>query len=197
MHPEDLPSVLADDKLKWAITMLKDPTFQSLLRKYLAGRLRAILLSLQSPVLPRASFASPASAVSAANIALPHLPFEDKLCRHAVQLCQLAFENNDGGLQQIYPVRNKILRELIPQVMAAVLSHDGHSTNEGPDSSGMDYRTPQMKSQDAKRGIFAVIDAAITEGSSSILDQSNAQRFKLFFESISKQLAEVKFAPKK
>ena len=54
-----------------------------------------------------------------------------------------------------------------------------------------------MKSQDAKRGIFAVIDAAITEGSSSILDQSNAQRFKLFFENISKQLAEFKSAPKK
>jgi len=41
-HPEDLPAVLLEDKLKWAVTLLRDPSLQNLLRRFLGERLRII-----------------------------------------------------------------------------------------------------------------------------------------------------------
>ena len=123
--------MLLDDKLKWAIAILRDPAITQLLRKYLGEKLRHLLTAIQNPTL-----AGPSRQSSGINTfidnntiytykeflwlcigspPLPLLPFEDRQCRHVLQLCQLAFIDD---ITTIHPVSNKILRELVPQVIA-------------------------------------------------------------------------------
>jgi hypothetical protein len=139
--------VLLDDKLKWAITILRDPTITQLLRKYLGEKLRHLMTAFQSPTLSaaKASFRQSGGKTYAyiftitylrkhstnqnstktfcqdlffkmctGSPPLPVLPFEDRQCRHVLQLCQLAFMDD---ITTIHPVSNKILRELVPQVI--------------------------------------------------------------------------------
>jgi len=87
------------------------------------------------PPKPPATFASSSSSLEE-SYRYPPLPFEDKLARHALQLCQLSF---DPRRQQLHPIDSKILRELVPKVM-----HNVHEISEKADGA-MDYG--QLKDQ--------------------------------------------------
>lgn len=149
--------MLLDDKLLWAITILRDPSITQLLRKYLGEKLRNLMTAIQKPTLPPVKAFSHSSGMHSyfypfishntrlvilalyiygcylfgcvkappPPLPLPLLPFEDKHCRHVLQLCQLAFMEDTTT---IHPVSQKILRELVPQVTISVYSYRKHTS---------------------------------------------------------------------
>ncbi len=110
----DLPTVIADSKLQWAITMLLDSSVQQYFLSFLASRLRILLQQLTST----GDFASTGLQLSASTKL--KLPFEDPLLRQCLQLYQLS----DQSAPQFEEARPDLLRVLLPLLLVEIASHD-------------------------------------------------------------------------
>ena len=116
---DELPGVIATGKLLYILCILRDPAVQSLLLKFLSGRLNDMLKSKNAPPTLSRGITSGVQvgllgAVMGKKILFPH---EDVICKFALQLCQLSTSNDHemGALDQV------LLRAEIPMVMFDIL----------------------------------------------------------------------------
>ena len=136
---DDLPEVIAIDKLECLVVMLRDPATQIILRSFLADRICILCRH----------YAIDSKAVKANNIIInyPQLPHEDKLCLHVLQLCQLyVLDSNKetDAVNRILPVNNCILRVFVPYLMAQVTTtftetenNDNNNSNDNKTKSNL------------------------------------------------------------
>lgn len=112
----DLPPVMADTQLRWALTLLRDFSVQMLLRKQFAMRIREIVLSSGDTSGITQSMADAAHTLGhfANKCILPHA---DKLCRQLFQLCQMSLTYTDA----VDRLDEHVLRVYIPLLIYYVL----------------------------------------------------------------------------
>jgi len=107
----DLPPVLTDAHLRWAIAMLRDASLQAMFRKYFALRLRDLV----------------ADTLSAFDSAV-RLPCADTFSRQLFQLCQVSLTQAD----RIDPVDDHVLRNCIPLMIHSTYSTNWQESNAAP-----------------------------------------------------------------
>jgi hypothetical protein len=116
---DELPGIIATGKLLYILCILRDPTVQSLLLKFLSGRLNDMLKSKNAPPsLPRGVTSSVQVGLLGAVMGKKILfPYEDVICKFALQLCQLSMSND----HEIRALDQCLLRAEIPMVMFDIL----------------------------------------------------------------------------
>jgi hypothetical protein len=116
---DELPGVIATGKLLYILCILRDPTVQSLLLKFLSGRLNDMLKSKNAPPsLPRGVTSSVQVGLLGAVMGKKILfPYEDVICKFALQLCQLSMSND----HEMRALDQCLLRAEIPMVMFDIL----------------------------------------------------------------------------
>lgn len=127
---DELPGVLAEGKLLWMLCILRDPSIQCLLLKFLTGRLSDMLKSRNTPPVVRGMTngvqVGLLGAVMSKKISFPN---DDVICKYTLQLCQLSLTHGHElrGLDQT------LLRCEVPMVMFDVLC--ASSDLSGPDTA--------------------------------------------------------------
>lgn len=105
---QDLPPVIADYHVSWALTMLRDTALQQLFRKQLAMRLRELIVASSDTSAGTATTSvKTEDGCFAHRVSFPHA---DVLCRNLFQLCQmsLTYENRIEALD------DHVLRVYLP-----------------------------------------------------------------------------------
>jgi hypothetical protein len=169
----ELPQVMAEGKLLWVISILRDPQIQILLVKYLSQKLSE-MLKMKSQV-----------NVKGGNTEKNDLlPTDDLICRFVIQLCQLSlsFEYELQGLDE------GLIRSEIPMIMLDILSYGGGTDHDPSHEGKEDY----IKNSTSRLPIDIAKNAMeiSSEFKSEYIDsKDNVLRLNLL-ESISKQLLE-------
>ena len=199
----ELPGVLADGKLLWILSILRDPAVQQLLLKFLASRLSDMLKSKNaSMALPRKSMGGMVGsgvqvgllgAVMGKKILYPN---DDIVCKLALQLCQLSMSNE----HELQTLDQSLLRCEIPMVMLDVLccssdtsGMENPSDNDDKTDSlsnvirnSSDYR---QHTDIARHAIEAC--APFRLHTSSCIPDNEMQLQRIYLESLAKHLLEL------
>jgi hypothetical protein len=115
----ELPGVIATGKLLYILCILRDPTVQNLLLKFLSGRLNDMLKSKNAPPsLPRGVTSGVQVGLLGAVMGKKILfPYEDVICKFSLQLCQLSMSNH----HEMRALDQCLLRAEIPMIMFDIL----------------------------------------------------------------------------
>ena len=199
----ELPGVLADGKLLWILSILRDPAVQQLLLKFLASRLSDMLKSKNASLtLPRKGMGGVGGsgvqvgllgAVMGKKILYPN---DDIVCKLALQLCQLSMSNE----YELQTLDQSLLRCEIPMVMLDVLccSSDTSGMENTPDNddktdslshvirNSSDYR---QHTDIARHAIEAC--APFRLNTSSCIPDNEMQLQRIYLESLAKHLLEL------
>ena len=196
---DELPGVLAEGKLLWMLCILRDPSIQCLLLKFLTGRLSDMLKSRNTPPVVRGMTngvqVGLLGAVMSKKISFPN---DDVICKYTLQLCQLSLTHG----HELRGLDLTLLRCEVPMVMFDVLC--ASSDLSGPDtaahsSSSKDAGSDTLfnfisKSSNIKTHSEIARHAietcqSFSEGSNGSAD--DAQLRVTLLETIAKQLLEV------
>jgi len=169
----ELPQILAEGKLLWVISILRDPQIQILLLKYLSQKLSE-MLKMKSQLNVKGGHAEKNDL----------LPTDDLICRFVIQLCQLSlsFEYELQGLDEV------LIRSEIPMIMLDILSYDGSDSaisHEGNEEYGIKNSVSRLPIDIAKNAIETSSESRV----GCVDSTDNVLRLNLL-ESISKQLLE-------
>jgi hypothetical protein len=169
----ELPQVLAEGKLLWVISILRDPQIQILLLKYLSQKLNE-MLKMKSQLNLKSGYAEKDDL----------LPTDDLICRFVIQLCQLSlsFEYELQGLDEV------LIRSEIPMIMLDILSYNGSDSDTSQEENG-EYG---IKNSVSRLPIDIAKNAIETSSESKIgyVDSNDSILRLNLLESISKQLLE-------
>jgi hypothetical protein len=161
----DLPPVLTDAHLRWAIVMLRDASLQAMFRKYFALRLRDLIVDTlsahDSPVV---------------------LPYADAFSRQLFQLCQVSLTQAD----RIDPLDEHVLRNCIP-----LMIHATYSTQwQDPSAAAAGSHSNALSREIVDRALTHPAAVRPSATASSCFQDPRTQRD--FLESICRHLLHLK-----
>ena len=197
----ELPGVLADGKLLWILSILRDPAVQVLLLKFLASRLSDMLKSKNAAMIqPRKGMGGIGGsgvqvgllgAVMGKKILYPN---DDVVCKLALQLCQLSMSNE----HELQALDQSLLRCEIPMIMLDVLccSTDTSRMESSPNNK-VDFLSSYIGQSAEYRQHVDIAKHAIDTSAlfrlqtSSCLPDCEMQLQRIYLESLAKHLLEL------
>jgi hypothetical protein len=197
----ELPGVLADGKLLWILSILRDPAVQVLLLKFLASRLSDMLKSKNAAMIqPRKNMGGIGGsglqvgllgAVMGKKILYPN---DDVVCKLALQLCQLSMSNE----HELQALDQSLLRCEIPMIMLDVLccSTDTSRMESSPDTKVDSLSSYIGKGADYRQHVDIAKHAIDTSAlfrlqTSSCISDCEMQLQRIYLESLAKHLLEL------
>jgi len=188
LYLNELPAVIADAQLSWALTLLKDISVQMLLRKQFAMRLRDLITSSTdtSAITQLRADEMQHKGHFANKVLFPHA---DVQCRQLFQLCQMSFTYAN----HVDRIDEHVLRVYIPRLIYFVVRPSGEGLKAVPDNE----RAQQLTAT-ARAVVKSVLEHPVHEKDNIFIRQSYSTCFsdkavlRDFLEATAKHLINMK-----